>query len=142
MRLLFKAGIQSAFIKLIFFAPVALAQGPVISGLGGSPGSSLTIQGVYAIILGLACWLKQIAMFIVVVALLVYGLMFLWAQGNPTAFGAAKTAFGWGILGAMIVIGSYTIIATVASFGGLLPAGTSYTVILAPFSGCSTMVFN
>ena len=40
------------------------------------------------------------------------------AQGNPTKYEEAKKSFTWGLVGVLVILGTYTIIATVANFLG------------------------
>ncbi len=83
-------------------------------GEPGSPGETLTVQQVLGIITGLACWFSEIAMVLILGALAFYALMFMWSQGNPAKMGEAKKALGWGIIGIFVIMGTYTIILTVA----------------------------
>lgn len=88
------------------------------TGSGGTssqaPGRDLTIQDVFNIIVGLTCWLTRIAIFLIVIFLLYYGFLFMRAQGDPGKLGEAKKAFGWGLVGIIVILGTYSIIATVA----------------------------
>jgi hypothetical protein len=79
-----------------------------------APGRDLTIQDVFNIIVGLTCWLTRIAIFLIVIFLLYYGFLFMKAQGDPTKITDAKKAFLWGIVGIIVILGTYSIIATVA----------------------------
>ena len=82
--------------------------------LTNAPGINLTIQDVMRIITGLACWITRVALVFIVVAVVYYGVKFLTAQGDPTKLGDAKKSFLWGLVGIMVILGTYTIIATVA----------------------------
>ncbi len=83
------------------------------SGAGGI--EDFTIQRVFGIIAGFACWLTQIALFVMVAFILYYGFMFLKSQGNPEKLTAAKKSFSWGLVGVIVILGTYTIIATVTN---------------------------
>lgn len=112
----------------------------IIGGLGNSPGVSLSAQRVYEIVLRLSCWLAEISLVIMVIAILIYGLMFMWARGNPQAFSQAKSTFVWGIVGCLVIFGTYTIIATVYVFvadpTGAANVAPNPSIILDPLTGC------
>lgn len=97
---------------------------------GDYQGINLTIQSVFGIITGLACWFTRFALILIVVYIVFYGIKFMMAQGNETKFGEAKKSFTWGLIGVVVILGTYTIIATVAN--GL---GANYSLI-APLN-CS-----
>lgn len=88
-------------------------------------GVDLTIQSVFGIITGLACWFTRFALVLMVVMIVFYGIKFMTSQGNPTKFGEAKTSFVWALVGVLVILGTYTIIATVANF-----VGGDYTLII------------
>ena len=88
-------------------------------------GVDLTIPSVFGIITGLACWFTRFALVLMVVMIVFYGIKFMTSQGNPTKYGEAKTAFTWAIVGVLVILGTYTIIATVANF-----VGGDYTLII------------
>ena len=92
---------------------------------GEYQGIDLTIQGVFGIITGLACWFTRFALILMVIYIVYYGIRFMMAQGNETKVGEAKKAFTWGLVGVLVILGTYTIIATVAN--GL---GADYTLIV------------
>lgn len=90
----------------------------------GYQGINLTIQGVFGIITGLTCWFTRFALILIVVYIVIYGIKFMIAQGNEEKFGEAKKSFTWGLVGVLVILGTYTIIATVANF-----LGGSYSLI-------------
>lgn len=96
---------------------------------GEYEGIDLTIQSVFGIITGLACWFTRLALILIVVYIVIYGLKFMMAQGNPTKYEEAKKSFTWGLVGVLVILGTYTIIATVANF-----LGGDYNLI--PFPSC------
>lgn len=98
------------------------------------PGRDFTIQDVFNIIVGLTCWLTRIAIFLIVIALLYYGFLFMRAQGDPGKLGEAKKAFAWGLVGIIVILGTYSIIATVAYTVG----GTAAKINPIPIN-CSTV---
>lgn len=92
---------------------------------GDYQGINLTIQSVFGIITGLACWFTRFALILIVVYIIIYGIRFMMAQGNTTKYEEAKKSFTWGLVGVLVILGTYTIIATVAN--GL---GADYSLIV------------
>ena len=92
---------------------------------GGYQGVDLTIQSVFGIITGLVCWFSRFALILIVAYIIIYGIKFMMAQGNETKYGEAKTAFTWGLVGVVVILGTYTIIATVAN-----ALGADYSLIV------------
>jgi len=88
----------------------------------------LTIQKLAGIVTGLACWLSRIALVLIVIAIIFYGLQFLTAQGNPERYKKAKDGFFKALLGTLIILGTYTIIATIAN--AINPGGNYATFYL------------
>ncbi len=66
----------------------------------------------------IACWLGGLAIIILVVFLIIYGLSFMLAQGNPGKVTSAKQALLWGLVGGLVILGTYTIISSIAAFFG------------------------
>lgn len=93
-------------------------------------GIPLTIQSVFGIITGLACWFTRFALVLMVVMIVFYGIKFMMSQGNQTKFDEAKKSFTWALVGVLVILGTYTIIATVAN--GL---GSNYTLTPLDCSG-------
>lgn len=87
----------------------------VSGSAGDAPGVDFTIQQVRNIIVGLACWLTQISFFVMVIFIIFYGFLFFKSQGNPGKVDEAKKALGYGIIGIIVILGAYTIIATVTN---------------------------
>ncbi|MEK7154207.1 MAG: pilin [Patescibacteria group bacterium] len=77
-------------------------------------GIDLTIEDVEDIINGLACWLTRIATAIMVIFLVLAGLRFMHARGNPTAYQSAVKNFQHVLIGILVIMAVYVIIATVA----------------------------
>lgn len=88
-------------------------------------GIDLTIQSVFGIITGLACQFTRFALILMVVMIVFYGVKFMMSQGNQTKFDEAKKSFTWALVGVLVILGTYTIIATVAN--GL---GADYTLFI------------
>ncbi len=99
----------------------------LVTGTSGGDyqGINLTIQGVFGIITGLACWFTRFALILIVVYIIIYGIKFMTARGNETKFGEAKKSFTWGLVGILVILGAYTIIATIAN-----ALGADYSLIV------------
>lgn len=82
-------------------------------------GIDLTVQDVFSIIAGLACWFSRVAVAVMVIFIILAGLHFMNARGNPVAYEMAKKNFGQVLIGLLVIIGVYVIIATVANAVGL-----------------------
>ena len=106
----------SKFLKFLIYLSWLLAT-PVFAAVDVSdqPGINLTIQDVMDIITGLACWITRVALVFIVVAVIYFGVKFMMAQGDPTKLTEAKKSFLWGLVGILVILGTYTIIATVAN---------------------------
>ena len=105
----FKIFLLSTFYFLLSW-PVLASQ-----HLTNQPGINLTIQDVMGIITGLACWITRVALVFIVVAVVYFGVKFMMAQGDPTKLTEARKSFLWGLVGILVILGTYTIIATVAN---------------------------
>ena len=81
-------------------------------------GIDLTIDDVFAIITGLTCWLLRAATAIMVIFLVIAGMRFMSAQGNPAAYEGAKKNFRQVLIGIIVIMAVYVIIATVANAVG------------------------
>ena len=114
--------IKLGILSLFLFTGEVNAQSPG-SSLGNAPGVDLTIDGIKNIIKGLACWLVDIALILIVVAVVFYGIQFLISRGDPTKVTKARSSLSYGIVGIIVILGTYTIIASVAnSIGADLPS--------------------
>jgi|SRR3989344_6508231 len=83
--------------------------------LSNAPGIDLTIDRVFEIIEGLACWITDVALVLIVIFVVYYGIMFLMSKGDPTKVTNARKAIGWGIVGILVILGTYTLIASIGS---------------------------
>ncbi|OGN28276.1 MAG: hypothetical protein A2941_01885 [Candidatus Yanofskybacteria bacterium RIFCSPLOWO2_01_FULL_49_17] len=106
-----KKALKLSFVQLPL-VPLAFVLAAETSDL---PGIDLTIQSLFGILQGLACWMSRFVLVIMVGALIWYGVQMLLSRGNPTAFGNARKSLGYAIIGVVVVLGSYTIIATVGN---------------------------
>ena len=116
-------------LKNFIFAPVIFA---LNTGNSGYQGIDLTIQSVFGIITGLACWFTRFALILIVVYIVIFGIKFMMAQGNPTKYEEAKKSFTWGLVGVLVILATYTIIATIAN-----ALGADYSLIV-PLNCSST----
>lgn len=96
-----------------YFAGNALAQGN-----DDWLGIDLSIQDVAYIIDGLACWLLRVSMLLAIIFIILAGIRFMAAQGNPAGYQKAKTNFFHVLIGVIVIVGVYEIIATVANAVG------------------------
>ena len=78
-----------------------------------APGVDLTIQQLFGIIVGIACYLIRISIVLITIAILYFGFKFLISQGDPGKLKEAREALTWGVVGIIIIFGTYTIIRTV-----------------------------
>lgn len=87
----------------------------VDSGLANAPGVNLTIQSVAGIVEGLACYATQLVTIIMVVMIVWYGFQMMLAQSNESKFAEARKSLGYAVVGMIVILGAYTIIATVGN---------------------------
>ncbi len=93
-------------------------------GLGGDlpteglPGEDFAIQDVLAIINGLACWLIRVATLVAIIFIVIAGFKFMTAQGDAAKLTGAKKNFQRVLIGIVVIMGVYVIIATVANAVG------------------------
>lgn len=95
---------------------------------GGQPGGdnvddlpgidNLTIQGLVNLVTSIACYIIQIILAVMVIALLVAGIRFFLARGKPEEIGAARKNFTWVLAGIAIILATNIIIATISNFLG------------------------
>lgn len=117
---------MSKIIRITFFSALMWFLGLFVFAHEEYEGIPLTIQSVFGIITGLACWFTRFALVLMVVMIVFYGIKFMTAQGNPTKFEEAKKSFTWALVGVLVILGTYTIIATVANALG----GSSYSLVI------------
>lgn len=86
---------------------------------GGFTGMDVTVQDLFNIVTGLACWLLRIAGAVMVIFVVLAGLRFVWAQGNPTKYQEARKNINHVFIGVLVILGVYVIIATVANAIGI-----------------------
>ena len=114
---------------------IFLAQ--ITDNLKNAPGIALDIQNFFSLLSRLSCWFLRFGMIALGVMMIVYGILFLKSRGDSTEFLNAKKAFGWGIVGGLVIMGVFTIILTIPE---LLKLGTSVPIdypILKILNNCS-----
>ncbi len=77
-------------------------------------GIDLSADNLLRIVVGLACWFSRIAILVLTGSIVFYGLQAMASRDNPTAYAAAIKSFNYALVGALVIFGAYTIIATVA----------------------------
>ena len=105
--------IKFVFLNGVLFFNEAKAKRTDLSGVKGI---DLTVDKVKNIITGLACWLIDIALVLMVIAVVFYGIKFLLSQGDSSRIIDARKGLLWAIVGVAIILGTYTIIASVGNF--------------------------
>ena len=105
----------------LFILALALALAVTVSAdtagvdTSGLPGGDITIQSLFFMIEGLACWASRFVMIVMVVMIIWYGVQMMAAQGVETKFTAARKSLWYAVIGILIVMGAYTIIATIGN---------------------------
>lgn len=105
--------LKFTFLNGVLFFNEAKAQGADLSGVRGI---DLTVDKIKNIITGLACWLIDIALVLMVIAVVFYGIKFLLSQGDSGKITDARKGLLWAIVGVAVILGTYTIIASVGNF--------------------------
>lgn len=120
-RKIIKIKLAAVFVILLatvliglYFSRKALAQESEDDWLG----IDLSIQDVMDILTGLACWLLRVSFAVMVIFLVLAGLRFMNARGDPTRYTGAKKNFTHVLIGIIVIMGVYVIIATVATAVG------------------------
>ncbi len=101
--------------NLNYLAAYAVAATATNPGLAGQPGVDITIQSLFGIIAGLACWGTRFVTVIMVVVIIWYGTQMMTARGDQTKFTGARKSLSYAVVGMLVILGAYTIIATVAN---------------------------
>ena len=106
-------------IFLFYFFTFQASAGIFTDNLNDAPGRNFTFENLIKLFGGLACWSMRVAMILIAGAMIIYGLMFLKSRGSPQGMENAKKAFTWGLVGALVIFGVFTIILSVASLVGV-----------------------
>lgn len=105
-----------SFIGVFSFA---LAQSSFTNGLVNFPGNTFTSTNMVRLITNLTCYFIRFGVLASIIAVFIYGIMFLKSRGNPQEFGGAKKAFAWGLVGVLVIFSVFTIILTLAAIIGV-----------------------
>lgn len=84
----------------------------------GPVGKDFTIQSVFSIVIALTCYISRMAIVAMIVYIIWFGIKFLMSQGDPAEFTKARKSLYYGLIGIIVILGTYTIIATVANIFG------------------------
>jgi len=87
--------------------------------LSNFPGEDLEAGDITRIVVGLSCWLTRVAFTLTIIFVIIAGLRFVAAQGNPSKYQEAVKNFQTVLLGILVIYGAYVIIATVAHAVGV-----------------------
>lgn len=87
----------------------------VSGGISNQPGVDIRIQDLFNIVAGLACWATRFVMIIMIMVIVWYGLQMMIAQGDSAKFTGARKSLTYAVIGMVVILGAYTIIATVAN---------------------------
>ena len=99
----------------MLFSVVPVLAETMDNSLANAPGVNITIQSLFGIIAGLACWSTRFVTVIMVVMIVWYGFQMMVAQSNETKFADARKSLGYAVVGMIVILGAYTIIATVGN---------------------------
>lgn len=111
----FWLALLSGLIAMVAFTAGSYAAS---GGVFGDIDTEFTVERVLAILTSLACWFSRIAILGLVVMVVFYGVQMMWSGGNPTTYGNAKKGFWYSMIGAIVIFGVYSIIATAAYVAG------------------------
>ena len=115
--MILKLKILIVILTVLFsFGQVALA---AENPLGNFPGEDLEAGDITRIVVGLSCWLTRVAFTLTIIFVIIAGLRFVAAQGNPSKYQEAVKNFQTVLLGILVIYGAYVIIATVAHAVGV-----------------------
>jgi len=78
-------------------------------------GIDLTVDKIANIITGFACWLIGIVLVIMVIFLVIAGIRYFLAKGNPVKVTDATKNLQWTLVGILVILATNVIIATVAN---------------------------
>lgn len=87
--------------------------------LGSGPGANIDAPRLVSMLEGFACWSIRFAIIAVAVAIVLYGILFLKSRGSPEGMAYAKKSLTWGLVGALVIFGVFTIILSIAAVIGV-----------------------
>jgi len=99
--------------RILLTALVLLPQAAYAAEPLGDTGSDFTYEKLVRIVTGLVNIFLEIAGIAAVMAIVYYGFRMVISRGDAGAFTAAKKGLGLAVVGAIVIFGVYTIIATV-----------------------------
>jgi hypothetical protein len=100
--------------KLTGLVMLLAVMAPAVVFAASSP--TYTYQGLLNILYNLIGYLIRIAGVAVVAVITWFGLQMVFARGDPTKYGKAKTGLLWAVVGAAVIFGVYTIILSIRAF--------------------------
>ncbi len=115
-RTMLLISLGAGMIAMLAFTAGAYAASD--GGVFGDINTEFTVERVMGILTGLVCWFARIAIIGLVVMMTFYGVQMIWSRGEPTIFGKAKKGFSMSVVGALVIFGAYTIVATAAYAAG------------------------
>ncbi len=92
--------------------------------LNNGPAWNIDATRVVGILRGLACWFIRFGIIAVAIMITVYGILFLRSRGSPQGLAYAKKALNWGLVGAVVILGVFTIVLSLSAV-----VGVSYPII-------------
>src|SRR3989338_10704156 len=103
---------KKILILIIFITLFAFSsQAQILNDdLGQGPATNIDATGLIELLGGIACWLLRFAIISVSIAMIFYGILFLKGRGSPQGMTYAKKSLMWGLIGALIIFGVFTII--------------------------------
>jgi len=107
------------------------------NAVGDLPGvKDFTIQGLVRLVTAITCYVIQIILAVMILALIIAGVRFLMAKGKPEAVTTARKNFTWVLVGIAVIISVNIIIATITNFLG----AENYPYAPLDCSGVSTEI--
>ena len=77
-----------------------------------------SVDGIINIFNGLACWLSSIVSAVIVIFIVIAGIRYMAAGGDPEKVNDAKKNFRWLLIGILVILGANVIISSIAAAVG------------------------
>lgn len=123
---------------ILLFVPVlSFAQSG--SPLDELPGIDLTFGDVYCIFLRAMSWFFSFALVIAIILLIVNGLRYIFASGNPDAIVQAHKNLAWIAVGIAVILLSISILLIIASFLGVVTTGFEELILPRGAESCDVI---
>jgi len=106
------------FIAIAGFLASRAGGLPALAQVSDTVGGKLSSDAVLNIITGLSCYAAQIGGLIALAAVVVFGVQMASSRGDATKFSEARKNLTAALIGMAIILGVYTIIATLARAAG------------------------